>query len=58
MEFTQYELNLILSALCYTAENGYVFRDEPSHQKEYDDMLILIKKVLDNWVVLSYNESY
>jgi hypothetical protein len=48
MQFTQYELNLILSALCYTAENGYVFRDEPSHQKEYDDMLILIEKVLDN----------
>ena len=48
MEFTQYELNLILSALCYTAENGYTFRDEPEIQKEYDDMLILIQKVFDN----------
>ena len=57
MQFTAEELDLILSALRYTAENGYVFRDEPEIQKEYDDMLILIQKVFDNWVVLSYNES-
>jgi hypothetical protein len=48
MEFTGEELDLILSALRYTAENGYVFRDEPEIQKEYDDMLKLIQKVFDN----------
>ena len=58
MEFTRYELDLILSALCYTAENGYTFRDEPEIQKEYDDMVALRQKVLDNGRALGYNESY
>ncbi len=48
MQFTREELDLILSALRYTAENGYVFRDEPEIQKEYDDMLKLMEKVFDN----------
>jgi hypothetical protein len=48
MQFTREELDLILSALCYTAEHGYTFRDDPEIENEYQDMLKLMEKVFDN----------
>jgi len=48
MQFTAEELDLISNALRYTIEFGYTFQDDDDIKNEYENLVKLLDKVLDN----------
>lgn len=48
MQFTAEELDLIANALRYTIEFGYTFQDDLDTRNEYQNLVKLLDKVLDN----------